>query len=163
MAINVLERKSLPILHGLEVTACSCNKCKNMCKAVPCVPLPDEAQQLIEAGYGSKLYSFKDEYDDEFITVLGIAPVEMEGAQKVYRVPGECTLLTPEGLCPLHDTAFKPFEARAARCDVRGAELDELSEAIRSVWLPAWSTPLGKKVVKRWQDSCEQWRKENGK
>ena len=34
---------------------CTCEKCIEMCRTYPCMPLPKEAERLIQAGYGELL------------------------------------------------------------------------------------------------------------
>lgn len=132
-----------------EESSCSCNTCKQMCTNV-CWPTPDETVKLIKAGYGPKLmidiwerFSVEEMMESRYpVTKLDKvkAIVPLHRNQK-------CVFFTKKGLCNLHDTGLKPFEARIANCKKRVAEV-----YIRDQLVDLWATEDGQKLVVEWYE-----------
>lgn len=89
----------------LEITSCSCYKCKQMCKTSPCIGTPEDILRLYLNGYKESLKPVEwiDLQWNGFWPV--IAPIKTESG---------CIFLTESGLCKLHDVNLKPSEGRFA-------------------------------------------------
>ena len=133
-------------------TECSCLVCKSMCLR-PCWPTPEEAELLIELGYGDRLMKdwLKDWWvaDEGNIYVLCPAQRGYEKRQaSSWLHPVPCTFQTADGLCELHDKKLKPVEGRAACC----TDGVNLHEAIAKLW----DNKKAQALVKKWEVDNEK-------
>ncbi len=121
---------------------CGCYKCQNMC-INPCVFAPKEAKRALEAGLIGKItcsyYDFDNGHSDWVKILLPHT--------RRYR----CVFLNENRKCMLHNTDLKPLEGRVATC--KGEQND-----LRKRMAKMWDTPLGKRVVKLYEDL---WDKHN--
>lgn len=133
---------------------CTCKTCKDMCQR-PCWPTPEEAQELINAGYGSKLmldYWSRCEYDEETdtyltnIEILSPALYGYAGRSAPWWPTGKCSLQDDDGLCELHDKDLKPIEGRLCSCD-ESVDVGKLHEDIAMMW----DTEEARKIVDCWR------------
>lgn len=83
---------------------CACLICVMMC-TTPCWPTPDEAQRLIDAGYGHRLQLETEPHGSRILKV--IVPKSRGGW---------CTFNSERGNCVLHKKGLKPLEGRLASC-----------------------------------------------
>lgn len=139
-------------MADLDMTphACVCDACRGMCLVRPCWPTPDEANQLITAGWTDHLMA------DRFVTEDGgdlwlLCPAAV-GHERGYAPsfgwagcprPKRCALLTAEEyLCPLHDLGLKPLEGRLA---IHGSKQN-------SHWAIgcSWDTPEAQTLALGW-------------
>lgn len=136
----------------VPVTECSCINCQNMCRIHPCTTTPNDVERLIEAGYIERLSLdyFDLEEPEPYLpcmnrwrTVKAVLP-GVKGREFVERNPsqGECTFLTANGLCELHDIKLKPTMGRIAHC---GLAMGDFQEQHTLVVLQ-WDTVEGLKV-----------------
>lgn len=135
------------ITERYPTSECDCHQCVSMCERIPCWPSPQEARDLIESGYGRKLmhtvdYDYRIGYDIELICP---APQDYTPGTFTSDRYGVCVFLTNDDLCQIHNTGFKPIEARLV--DHRNAPED-----LHLQVLLLWDTPEGKEVIKLWQN-----------
>lgn len=105
------------MLTDFKESVCQCDTCVSMCERRPCWPLPDEAQKLIEAGYGPRLMrDWWCRWPDD-VVILSPAIVGEEGKYAPVWPTGRCTFLTDNKKCELHDKGLKPFEGHVAHHD----------------------------------------------
>ncbi len=137
---------------------CTCDKCQDLCRH-PCWPTPDEAQRLIDAGYGAELmleWRERGGAPGVYTRMLCPALPGHEGfyapeptEQDDWAFYGEskrCIMQTPDGLCRLHALELKPLEGRlASGCQpYRGVP-------VRRAIAQLWATPRGQDVVSQWR------------
>lgn len=126
--------------------SCTCDECKAMCRR-PCWPTPEEAQHLINAGYGSRLmqdYWCKKNGD---IYILSPAVSGYENSFAPFWPTGKCTFQDDNGLCQLHDLGYKPLEGRKALCKDRTPK--KLHEKVAKMW----DNPEAQELVRRWNEA----------
>ncbi len=135
--------------------SCTCDQCKNLCRH-PCWPTPEEAQQLIDAGYGSELmleWRERAGAQGGYTRILCPAVPGHEGFYApepddwaLYGDSRRCIMQTADGLCRLHAPQLKPLEGRlASGCrPYRGAPVRRSIAAL-------WATPQGQAVVTQWR------------
>lgn len=128
---------------------CSCETCKAMCQR-PCWPSPDEAQKLIDVGYGPRLmndYWVGGGPDGDNIELLCPALKGYEGKSTPYSPRGKCTFQDEAGLCKLHDLGLKPIEGRLASCKHEDGEGHRIHEDTAMTW----NNPEAQQKVKDWR------------
>jgi hypothetical protein len=114
--------------------ACDCPECRAMCTRRPCWPTPEDARQLIAAGFGPRLMAewWFDHAQDKTVFTLTPAIRGREGGESPAHPSGPCTFLNAAGRCELHDLKLKPTEGRLALCGNRTPE--GLHEQIGRSW-----------------------------
>ncbi len=110
----------------------------------PCWPTPEEAKAMIAAGLADKMML---DYWCGSPDIYIVCPAEVGYAGKRAAVwPGGdgCVLQTDEGLCLVHGSGFKPFEARVSH---HGRQNNLVHEYVARLW----NTPDGRAVVSIWK------------
>ena len=148
--------------HQIDYSDCKgCEKGIGFCKR-PCWPIPEEAQRLIDEGYGDKLMLdfWGSGGEEENIYILapanpgyesklapGSDPFEFVFSMLLGRSPlsSGCTFQTPDNLCSLHDKGLKPFEGRRTCCKNNGSGLHEAVAR-------EWDNEEAKKIVSNWKE-----------
>ena len=141
-------------------SVCACETCQDMCMRRPCWPSPEEAQALINNGYGARLmfdYWVGGGFDGGDIHLLSPAIVGCEGGRAPFFPEGKCTFLTKDNLCELHSLGLKPIEGRVASC--KGTTYNLHGDVAE-----LWNNSESRSVVERWEamlpldtkDGCEQ-------
>ena len=125
---------------------CNCSKCVDMCKFSPCIPIPQDAERLIEAGYGPRLMASSTIH----VKFLLPAVLQYEGRQKSWPV-GQCTFLKND-LCELHVLGLKPTEGKGILHN-EGLNLDKeiLDNQLHDAVIASWDTEWGWRVVWAWK------------
>ena len=115
----------------LKENSCHCEKCVAMCKHAVCLGTPEDIERLFEAGYGDRL--------EKTIWAAGLKigiPL-MQMVQPLYdEGKRQCTFLTDEGLCELHDKGLKPTEGKLANCKHETIEAAALPFVVAMTWKP---------------------------
>lgn len=89
-----------------QITECSCDVCKAMCKVSPCMGTPEDIQKIIDAGYKDKLLlSLWVDPKNPETPMPAIAPING---------PHGCVFQDKSGLCELHAAGLKPTEGKLA-------------------------------------------------
>jgi hypothetical protein len=96
-------------ITGTTENSCSCNTCKNMCKKTPCIGTPEDIARIIANGQVSQLSLTLWGAGIPF----GISPVEMVQPKFDYG-KRQCSFLTEDELCQLHNIGLKPTEGKLA-------------------------------------------------
>lgn len=141
---------------------CSCEKCVAACRAHPGWPTPEEAQALIELGYGARLMldwlEPSKSSNWKYVWILCPAAEDCEadfakgiGGVSFFEVlagwtKGPCTFLRDK-LCEIHNSGHKPRQCREA-LSCRGKYVDNY--AIGKLW----TTDVARKLVDDW---CAQY------
>ena len=125
---------------------CSCDTCKQMCMH-PCWPTPQEAQKLIDTGFGGKMMADYWIGDYGNIYILCPASKGYGGKTAPFNVWGKCELQDGYGMCALHDLGLKPLEGVMAMHDVPNREIHEEIAMM-------WNNNLGEEMVAQWR---KQW------
>ena len=120
-----------------------------MCKYRPCWPTPEEAQRLIDAGFGHRLMqdwdnggeSGSDEFD-----LLCPAIIGHEGQRAPFWPTGTCTFLK-DGLCELHNLGLKPGEAKEVWC--KSTDQDDVHKRYGNTW----NNSKAQELADRWFDN----------
>lgn len=119
-----------------QVTTCSCSICKDMCKN-PCIPTPEDAEALINAGYKEKLCDGYIPVPRLDIVLPVILPLKTDKG---------CIFLTSDGLCQLHDKGLKPTEGKLAIHNLA-------DEGLRKGIAFRWVSVKGIEVMKTFPDT----------
>ena len=143
---------TLPILEEIEMLECDCDKCREFCVR-PCWPTPDEAEALIDAGYGDRLMEY--EYYDFWEPVDMVIPAKtgkggISARDRQYLDEScSCDFLTDDRHCEIHG-ALKPIGGRIAHHTgpIPGSDY---------VIAMMWKTPHGKRVLRKWRSLYERW------
>ena len=123
--------------------SCNCAICKNMCANSTCLPTPDEARKLIDAGYATRLATYKFYPLDDGPRFLGPAPLGKHMSEDLKDTQSRCTFYTDEGLCELHSLGLKPLEGRIAHHD-------RPWQPIRLVAMGSWKNKQFFSVYSKW-------------
>ena len=130
---------------------CDCDECRDMCKR-PCWPTVDEAQAIIDAGYGDYLMSdYHDPGDRETVYILcgRLKDHDKFSAPDWPSSEAGCVFQV-DGLCLLHDDGLKPLEGRAALCDAKAARFPNYYadyRKTREAIIDDWDTPKGRELI----------------
>lgn len=125
------------------MTSCTCDECKQMCQR-PCWPTPEEAQKLIDAGYGDRLMNDYWARTKGDIQILSPASKGYEGRMTPFWPGGGCTFQDEDGLCELHDLGLKPMEGRKALCK------DRTPKKLHEKMAKMWDNPEAQELVDKW-------------
>lgn len=140
------------------ITCTGCSKGISMCKTFPCRGTPEEIQKLIDAGYVDKLQiDYWIGNPDSTITgnpfpkdVFYLRPAVL-GQEKTKagfsRKRGNCTFLTTEEKCGLHDLGLKPTEGKISCCKDNTLPTQELNHMI----IHTWDTEEGRNLIENWK------------
>lgn len=141
---------------GVREDQCACDTCVAMCHHRPCWPLPEEAEKIIEAGYGHRLMLEYWELDvDEgkgregkiFLLSPGIRGAG--GRHAPWYPRGTCLFLRQDR-CELHELGLKPIEGRSVSCKTP----DETKEMnVHTAIPPLWDTEKGRSIVEEWKEA----------
>ena len=137
--------------------ACACPKCAALCRNSPGWPTPEEADRLLDLGYGKRTMLDWWEADPPVYIVcpasrgsegdLAPTPSSMFGYLLGW-TKGECNLFA-DGKCEIHDSGAKPLQCREAfGCSKRDG-FD--GEADNDRVMKMWDTDAGRAVVARWR------------
>ena len=131
------------------MTGCTCEKCVEMCLTYPCMPLAEEAEKLISAGYGPLLaLDTLNSWFDGKGKILALRPA-MVGLEhdllpcEIGKSP--CVFLKNER-CLLHDLGLKPYEGRECLHNTTfNQEMKTVDQLKKS-----WSTEKAQELVMTW-------------
>ena len=118
-----------------------------MCR-IPCWPSPQEAEKLIELGYGAQMMLNSRYHPRKGHEILVICPAKKGLESKTNwdtrdkRGKVRCTL-QKAGLCSIHNIC-KPIEAQLAICT--GPQPDNLRDQVALLW----DNPSAQKLAKKW-------------
>lgn len=151
---------------GIENYAptCQCEKCRGMCKRIPCKGTPTEMQRIIDAGLGYQLqldwWAFSDfdlslgkSRESKRVYILAPGIKANPGAnypRDIFKLC-ECQLFIG-GKCQVH--GMKPLLGRIARCGqgaVDNADFDDFISAVSLIVVRLWDRPEGKRVIRDWR------------
>jgi len=128
---------------------CTCEKCIEMCRTYPCMPLPEEARKLILGGYGGSLMLDTLNWGKgEYGKILALRPA-MVGHEhdlapmEIAKAP--CVFLR-NNRCNLHILDLKPYEGRSCRHDT----MKEQEEGMMATLKAAWNTEAGQGIARDW-------------
>ena len=129
-------------------SSCACEVCKDMCRRRPCWPKPQEAQALIDKGFGARLmldWWVGDGKDGGNIYLISPAIKGYEECRAPANPVGQCTFLKKNCLCELHSLGLKPFEGRVAHHKI---------DSDGDHWAVAnfWNNIKGQKLAHEWED-----------
>lgn len=126
------EMKLVGIDHNRWEQPCTCDKCKNMCKA-PCIGTPKDIEAIIDAGYADRL--------KETMWMVGYLAVKEKPIAMIQPTEkdGWCAFRRPDGLCELHDRGLKPTEGVLASCKV-----------VKEDNVPTYETSVLRAVAHEW-------------
>lgn len=74
--------------------ACSCDKCKDMCKR-SCWPSPEEAEKMLNAGLGPKLMLDQWAAAEDINLLCGASASQYEGLSAPWWPDGRSTIVGP--------------------------------------------------------------------
>ncbi len=136
------------------LASCTCSACVEACKRFPGWFGLDDAEAALDAGLAKRLMlDFWEEFPEN-ISILSPASEGCEGddapdmpAFAFGWTKGRCVFLSPEGLCLLHDTPYKPLQCRTmiSREQPPGEWID--NRAVRDLW----DSDRGRALVARWE------------
>lgn len=125
-----------------ETPPCTCGVCKAMCYR-PCWPTPKEARALIEMGYAKRL--MLDYWVAEpNIYIVGPAVRGYEGERAPFWPTGGCTFQDESGMCEIHNSGAKPFEARMSSHERDNPDPHKYVAGL-------WDSDEGRKVMELWR------------
>ena len=129
---------------------CDCDECRDMCKR-PCWPTVDEAQAIIDAGYGDYLMCDCHDGDGRMVYVLcGRLKDHDMFAPPGWPMSEAGCKFQVDGLCILHDAGLKPLEGRVVLCDAKAARFfsyyDDYRKT-REAIIDDWDTPKGRELI----------------
>lgn len=133
---------------ALPDTECQCDKCKSFCRR-PCWPLPQEAQAIIDAGYGRRLMIDRwsaDSKHKEDIFILCPANPGYEGKTAPFNPMQGCTFYDDSGLCELHNAKLKPIEGRKSH------HKNNSPRETHVLIVETWDEDNAKDLIKTWQN-----------
>ena len=141
--------QSTKSLHEKKSSECKCDTCVGMCKTRPCWPTPSEAKAIMDAGLGHKMWMdyWAGGFDKNSDTmIIGPAVKGKEGMPASFAPDGECSFLTENGLCELHDKGLKPIEGRLANCQ------NMTDDSVHEQVAQEWESEEGEKVASLWEE-----------
>jgi hypothetical protein len=116
---------------------CSCPKCRELCRRVPCLGTPQEIAAIINSGY-AYLNQLVISTDND--PSLDFTVVKPRGNHPTDPTKGTCVFYT-KGKCVLHSDGLKPVEGRVAMHDKKTPRL--LYHHLKR----AWNTKLGRELI----------------
>lgn len=136
------EQEAIFEFSGMKPVSCSCDKCVSMCKRASCIGTPSETLRLINNGYKDRLTMTFWRGGIEY----GMMPVLL--ARPKFE-NGQCTFLTPDGKCELHDLGLKPSDGTFADCKVSELPPGKYPPVfiITAMWLYPENTTIVAKVI----------------
>lgn len=157
-----------------ESYECDCENCRGMC-CNPCWPTFMEAQEMIQAGYGSRLMCFNTDWDARLggtRNYIEIAPKLLIPAKRGYEGmrnfdPNKrtqdmraafCTFFDTHGHCELHNTPYKPVGARLVKHGMY-----ECAITVGDIKYDIWHLVVATWNHKAAQAIIEPWKKEFGR
>lgn len=134
---------------------CSCKKCQSKCSR-PCWPLPEEAQAIIDAGFGDRLMiDYWAKVTGKDTELLCPALVGYEGEFAPWWTRGMCTFYDTAGLCVLHDLGLKPVEARVAPHSQfeyhKNKDHQYNFNSLHEMVSKTWENKEARKIIKQWR------------
>lgn len=135
-------------LDEIPDSSCSCDICRNMCRRMPCWPIPKDVEKLIDAGYGDRLmleWREDETISPNYIELIVPAEIHHEGRQAPFFPLGHCNFLK-DGLCELHDPGLKPTEGRKA---IHGKV--KTDEHLHRMVIESWDNSEGRNTVAKWK------------
>lgn len=119
-----------------------------MCKERPCWGTPQELEKIVQAGFGPRL--MKDYWigggpEGSNINILCGAIPGHEGLDAPWWPAGQCTFLTNDGKCELHDLELKPSEGKIASCK------KENSENLHREVAMTWNNEEAQQFISKWR------------
>ena len=144
----------LELLATVKESECACKQCKRMCVR-PCFPTPDDAERLIEAGYGNRLMldwhcGIKEGDRRTFLLVPALSEHEAKQAPYIPYSEKGCTFWN-YGKCDLHNKKLKPLGGRLAHHD-NLPQFADIPGGIGGAIAELWKSDRGQQVVRGW---CE--------
>lgn len=139
-------KEALAQLAAVPDSVCACTTCQRMCHDRACWPTPQEAQNIIDAGFGARLmndYRLRGGPDGSTIHLLCPAEVGRENDEAATWPGGRCTFLTDDGACELHALGLKPSEGRKANHEGHAVKLHDLAAY-------SWNDEESQKLVRTW-------------
>ena len=130
-------------MNDVKLSSCTCSACVEMCGICPCIPTPDEAEQMLDHGYGQRMSS-REVYKIDSFHILCPSVRGHECQHDMTHFSGGCTFLK-DGLCEIHDSGFKPLEGRAVHHDD-----DYSTEGMHEYIINRWDNREGRRVFRRW-------------
>ena len=130
-------------MEEYKENVCTCNVCQDMCRR-PCWPTPEEAQAIIDKGFGERLMKdwWVNHPDDIFILAPAYPGYEDMGAPENLMFVKGCTFFK-DGLCELHDLGLKPFEGRMATHE-------KAHEKLHKHVAMKWDNPEAQMLCNKW-------------
>lgn len=128
-------------INSFEISECSCDICKNMCKTRPCWGTPKDIKILIENGHSDRLMLDWWETENDNIYILAPAIIGHESQFAPFNPTGKCTFYK-KGKCEIHN--IKPIEGKTAIHDPTKHGMHELISK-------TWDSKEGRKLVKKWK------------
>jgi hypothetical protein len=131
-------------------SSCTCQECVDMCKTYSCLPTPQEAQRMIDAGFGKKMMlDTRPAVSHPDIKISTLLPAMVGYERKLSPMEigiSSCIFLVCER-CQLHAVGMKPLEGRVAIHDKDPEEERIFFNLLKSMW----DTPYGHQVVSGWK------------
>jgi hypothetical protein len=137
------------IIITVNEEGCSCDRCVMMCKTYSCLPTPQEAEVLINAGYGDRMMmDTRPAISDPKLLILTLIPA-MKGYERrispMQTGISDCSFLENDR-CTLHNPGMKPLEGKFNRHDTTDEEANQIVHYIKYLW----SLSGGRAVVDAW-------------
>jgi hypothetical protein len=134
---------------------CSCDHCKKQCSH-PCWPLPEEAQALIDAGYGDSLMvDWWARGEDLYLLCPATTQQQGNFAPESWTFHSDtCVFFNKDGLCELHDLKLKPVEGRIAHHSHythRNNLSWDISRSHEHIAM-TWDNEEAQKIVTKWRN-----------
>jgi len=132
---------------------CKCDICVGFCTRNPGWCTPDEAQIIINKGFGNQL--MKDWWVAIPNNIFLLCPASIGCENSLAPAPsiiellwgfdkGRCTFLTENNLCKIHD--FKPKECLYTHHSL------PMNQELREEIVSMWDTDKGKNIVTEWEN-----------
>lgn len=160
----MMEVKNKVIKINVQTSECSCTSCQAACQTRVGWPTPQEAQALIDKGYGPQMmldWWSGNRYDDPHGDIFMVVPASVGNEGKkctIGHTTGNwpfslwaegwsetCTFYTKDGKCAVHNSGAKPLECRVAHHD-SDYDADEVHKAVAM----SWNNPEAQELVSKW-------------
>lgn len=137
------------IIVTLNEEGCTCARCVEMCRTYACLPTPEEAESLINAGYGDRMMlDTRPAISDPKLLVLTLMPAMKGYERRISPMQlgiSDCSFLVNER-CALHDLDLKPLEGKFNLHDTMDDQANKIVYYIKLLW----SLSSGKAIVNKW-------------